>query len=56
MGLFNRNSETDKLAETVAGLPQQVATWTPEQRQQFTTQSDRAMREQNGITEPDQLA
>ncbi|MCX4703884.1 hypothetical protein [Streptomyces sp. NBC_01373] len=49
MGRFNGKSETDLLADTVASLPAEVAAWTPEQRQQFTTQSDRAMREQNGV-------
>ncbi|WP_329336120.1 hypothetical protein OG252_13180 [Streptomyces sp. NBC_01352] len=52
MGRFNGKSETEQLADTVASLPGQVADWTPEQRQQFTTQSDRAMREQNGV-DPD---
>lgn len=47
MGLINRKSETAKLRETVDSLPKQVADWTPEQRQQFAAQSDRAMREQN---------
>lgn len=49
MGLFNKESETAKLRETVASLPQQVADWTPEQRVQFAAQSDRAMREQAGV-------
>lgn len=49
MGLFNRQNETDRLATTVASLPPQPADWTPEQLAQFTEQSNRAMREQNGI-------
>ncbi|MDX3294632.1 hypothetical protein PV569_13040 [Streptomyces scabiei] len=51
MGLFNRNPqpETDRLATTVAGLPPQPADWTPQQLAQFAEQSNRAMREQNGI-------
>ena len=44
-----RKSETAKLRETVSELPQQVADWTPQQREQFAAQSDRAMREQAGI-------
>ena len=60
MGLFSSKSETSKtetskLAATVASLPKQAASWTPEQHQQFTTQSDRAMREQNGVAQPDEL-
>lgn len=48
MALFKSKptTETAKLADTRATLPQRVADWTPEQRQQFTEQSDRAMREQ----------
>ncbi|MFI5685883.1 hypothetical protein [Streptomyces sp. NPDC051636] len=42
-------SETDKLQETVSRLPKRVADWTPEERQQYTTQSDRAMRERAGV-------
>ncbi|WP_405925432.1 hypothetical protein [Streptomyces sp. NBC_00035] len=49
MGIFSRNDETAKLADTVADLPKEVATWTPEQLTTFTNQSNRAMREQNGI-------
>ncbi|MDX3455060.1 hypothetical protein PV396_24485 [Streptomyces sp. ME02-8801-2C] len=41
--------ETQALQTTVSQLPKNPTTWTPEQRQQFTTQSDRAMREQNGV-------
>jgi hypothetical protein len=55
MGFFNSKSESDKLSDAVDNLPQEVSTWTPEQRAAFTTQSDRAMREQNGVSEPDQL-
>lgn len=55
MGLFNNKSETDKLAATVAGLPSEVASWSPDQRAQFTQQSDRAMREQNGVDQADEL-
>lgn len=59
MGLFSSKSETktetSKLADTVASLPKQAASWTPEQHQRFTTQSDRAMREQNGVAQPDEL-
>ena len=49
MGRFTRQNETDRLATTVASLPPQPADWTPEQLAQFTEQSNRAMREQNGI-------
>jgi hypothetical protein len=52
MGLFTRKTETDLLADTVASLPPQPANWTPEQYAQFTQQSNRAMREQNGV-DPD---
>ncbi|MGJ5898564.1 hypothetical protein ACSCBZ_42500 [Streptomyces niveiscabiei] len=50
MPLFSRGSESKKLAETVSSLPARVADWTPEQRQQHNEQSDRAMREQAGIS------
>ncbi|MDX2700575.1 hypothetical protein [Streptomyces ipomoeae] len=56
MGLFSRKTETetDRLAHTLASLPPQPADWTPEQRAQFAEQSNRAMREQNGVTaDPD---
>lgn len=51
MGLFSRNPqpETDRLAATVAGLPPQPADWTPQQLAEFAEQSNRAMREQNGV-------
>jgi len=49
MGFRSSKSETTKLADTVAELPQRVADWTPEQRETFTMQSDRAMREQAGV-------
>jgi hypothetical protein len=52
MGLFSRKNETDVLADTVASLPRQAADWTPEQLARFTQQSNRAMREQNGV-DPD---
>lgn len=52
MGLFSRKTETDRLAATVASLPPQAADWTPQQLAQFTQQSNRAMREQNGV-DPD---
>jgi hypothetical protein len=52
MSLIPRRSddrtEIEKLANTRAALPKRVADWTPEQRESFTAQSDRAMREQNG--------
>lgn len=47
--------ETQALRDTVSQLPRDPATWTTEQRQQFTTQSDRAMREQNSTSQPGQL-
>ena len=46
MGLFSRNSETDALRELVDELPDRVADWTPEQRQEFNAQSDAAAFEQ----------
>ena len=51
MRLFNRKTETetDRLANTVASLPARAADWTPEQLAQFAEQSNRAMREQNGV-------
>jgi hypothetical protein len=52
MGFLGRKTETDRLADTLAGLPPQPADWTPEQRAQYTEQSNRAMRQQNGI-DPD---
>ncbi|HZF92063.1 hypothetical protein [Streptomyces sp.] len=55
MALFNRKSETEQLRDTVAGLPKNPAAWTPEQRRRFTIQSDRAMREQNGVADVDEL-
>jgi hypothetical protein len=54
MGLFKgkANDETAKqLAEARDSLPRQVAAWTPEQRAQFADQSDRLMREQNGVSQ-----
>lgn len=41
--------EQTKLTQVVKELPKQVADWTPEQRKQYTTQSDRAMRERAGV-------
>jgi hypothetical protein len=49
MGLFSGKSETSKLDDTLDDLPDKVADWTPAQRDTFTAQSDRAMREQNGV-------
>ena len=49
MGLFSSKSETAKLDDTVSDLPDKVADWTPEQRGTFAAQSDRVMREQNGV-------
>ncbi|MEW2451213.1 hypothetical protein AB0896_27270 [Streptomyces parvulus] len=48
MSILSRRSqpETDALDDVVDSLPAKVATWTPEQRQQYIAQSDRAMREQ----------
>ncbi|MGW6210956.1 hypothetical protein [Streptomyces sp. NPDC055109] len=48
MGVFSRSTqpETSKLQEVVAELPAKVADWTPDQRAQFATQSDRAAFEQ----------
>jgi hypothetical protein len=43
----DKQTETEKLATARAALPQRVADWTPQQRDAFTAQSDRAMREQN---------
>ncbi|MGW0550546.1 hypothetical protein [Streptomyces altiplanensis] len=39
---------TEALRETVRSLPDRVADWTPEQRQQHNEISDAACREQNG--------
>lgn len=52
MGLLSRKNETDRLADTVAGLPPCPADWTAEQLAEFAGQSNRAMREQSGI-DPD---
>ncbi|WP_330339390.1 hypothetical protein [Streptomyces sp. NBC_00557] len=52
MRLGKGKSETAKLQETVDRLPKRAADWTPAQRQQYTDQSDRAMREQAGV-QPD---
>lgn len=52
MGLFSSSSETEKLGEVVESLPGEVASWTPEQRAQFTEQSDAACREQAGLGQP----
>ncbi|MDX3507447.1 hypothetical protein PV755_00670 [Streptomyces caniscabiei] len=49
MGLLNRKNETDRLADTVAALPPRPADWTPQQLAEFAEQSNRAMREQNGV-------
>jgi hypothetical protein len=53
MRLRRASSETAELRRTVESLPKRVADWTPEQRAQFTTQSDRAMRECAGVS-PDE--
>ncbi|MEU2780552.1 hypothetical protein [Streptomyces sp. NPDC007110] len=50
MRLRKPKSETAKLRAVVASLPKNVADWTPEQRREFTTQSDRATREENSVT------
>jgi hypothetical protein len=47
--------ETQALRSLVSELPDRVADWTPEQRQDFTTQSDRSMREQNATGQRDEL-
>ena len=50
MALLKRTGpETRELRQTVASLPANVADWTPEQRAAYAQQSDRAMREQNGV-------
>lgn len=49
MGLRSRKNETDRLADTLNSLPPKPADWTPEQLDRFTAQSNRAMREQNGV-------
>ncbi|MGW2708678.1 hypothetical protein ACWC4J_06750 [Streptomyces sp. NPDC001356] len=46
--------ETRALRQTVNKLPRNVADWTPEQRAAVEQQSDRAMREQNGVRPTDQ--
>ncbi|WP_405911347.1 hypothetical protein OG529_04305 [Streptomyces longwoodensis] len=50
MAFGRKNPETRALRETVAKLPGKVSEWTPEQRAAFAKQSDRAMREQNGVS------
>ncbi|MEI5522520.1 hypothetical protein WB388_18115 [Streptomyces brasiliscabiei] len=57
MGLFKRSTqtETDRLATTLAGLPPRPADWTPEQLAEYAEQSNRAMREQNS-TDPNRLS
>lgn len=47
--------ETKALRSLVSELPDRVAEWTPTQRQEFSAQSDRAMREQNGTGKQGQL-
>ncbi|MBE4790999.1 hypothetical protein [Streptomyces caniscabiei] len=49
MGFRSRKNETETLADTLSGLPPQPGDWTPEQLAEFTQQSNRAMREQNGL-------
>ena len=44
----NDGPQTEALRDLVAELPQQVAGWTAEQRQQFSAQSDAAAYEQAG--------
>ncbi|MGW3442195.1 hypothetical protein [Streptomyces sp. NPDC001076] len=45
-----RRPETGKLEKVVKKLPRRVADWSPEQREQYAEQSDRAMREQAATT------
>ncbi|MEV1063398.1 hypothetical protein [Streptomyces sp. NPDC050263] len=56
MGLFrskpDATPESTGLAAARAALPQSVADWTSEQRRRYADQSDRAMREQNGVAQP----
>jgi len=52
---FGHQDETSKLRDTVDELPARVDQWTDAQHATFTTQSDRAMRQQNGVSEPDEL-
>ncbi|WP_435218396.1 hypothetical protein [Streptomyces sp. bgisy034] len=47
--------ETQALRSLVGQLPDRVADWTPEQREDFTAQSDRSMREQNATRQPGEL-
>ena len=55
MALNTNGPETKALRQLRSDLPKQVADWTPEQRQDFTDQSDRSMREQNSVVQPDEL-
>lgn len=48
--------ETNALRSLVEELPDQVADWSPEQRAEFSAQSDRSMREQNSTDQPGQLS
>jgi hypothetical protein len=45
--------ETQALRNLVDSLPKQIVEWTPEQREQYNTQSNIAMRERNGIQQPE---
>jgi hypothetical protein len=51
-----RKTESRQLDAVVDELPRDVASWTQEQRDRFTTQSNRAMREQNRAAQPGELA
>lgn len=53
MASTSNGPETQALRALVGELPKQVAAWTPDQRQTFTEQSDRSMREQNDIQQPE---
>lgn len=52
----NTGPQTEALRELVAELPNRVADWSPEQRAEFSAQSDRSMREQNSTDQPGQLS
>lgn len=54
MALNSNGPETQALRALRSELPAQITDWTPEQRQGFTDQSDRSMREQNSVT-PNEL-
>lgn len=53
MALNTNGPQSEALRTLRSELPKRVADWTADQRKEFTDQSDRSMREQNGLQQPE---